>query len=124
MKITLFTIHVQDMASSLAFYKEFLNMKIIREMSPRDDLRLVFLKGEGEVEVELIEDKAITTLDAVKSNVSIGIYVDNLEAIVALIKEKKIRVKRGPISIPSGEKLLFINDPNGIEIEFIEGKQN
>ena len=122
MKITLVTIHVQDMAESIGFYEKILKMKIIREMQPRVGFKLVFLKGEGEVTVELIEDKAITILGKVTSNVSIGIYIDNMEAMLVFLKEQKIALKRGPIEVPGGTKLLFISDPNGVEVEFIEEK--
>ena len=121
MKLTLFTIHVKDLEESIEFYKTILNMKIIKEMQPREGFKLVFLKSEGEVIVELIEEKAITILDVVTSNVSIGIFIDNMDAILALLKEHKIAVKRGPIAIPNGNKLLFVSDPNGVEVEFIEG---
>lgn len=122
MKITLFTIHVQDMAKSIDFYEKILGMKIIREMQPQKGFRLVFLQDEGEVMVELIEDKSITFLDTVTSNVSMGIFIDDMETMLAFLKKQKISIKRGPVSVPNGNKLLFIRDPNGVEIEFIQGR--
>ena len=122
MKITLFTIHVQDMAKSIEFYENILHMKIVKDMRPEEGFRLVFLKGDGEVMVELIEDNSITILDKVKSSVSMGIFVDSMNDILNLLKANKIPVKRGPIEVPNGNKLLFVSDPNGVEVEFIEGR--
>nr|HPR18697.1 VOC family protein [Candidatus Cloacimonadota bacterium] len=83
---------------------------------------IVFLQGEGEVRLELIEDKTITILDRIGSNVSIGIYVENIETTKAFLLKKKVAPMRGPLTMPNGTKLLFISDPNGVEIEFIQDK--
>ena len=122
MKITLFTIHVQDMAKSIEFYENILHMKIVKDMRPQKGFRLVFLKGEGEAMVELIEDNSITILDKVKSSVSMGIFVESMNDILNLLKANKVPVNRGPIEVPNGNKLLFVSDPNGVEVEFIEGR--
>lgn len=122
MKITLFTIHVSDMENSIEFYINVLGMKIIKEMHPNENLKIVFLKGKGEVMLELIEEKSLSQLDKFSSPVSIGIFIDDMDEILQMLKEKKVPIKRGPISLPSGSKLLFIEDPNGVEVEFIEGK--
>ncbi|MCF7794128.1 MAG: VOC family protein [Candidatus Cloacimonetes bacterium] len=120
MKVTLITIHVSEMQESLKFYQNILGMEIINEIHPNENMRIVFLKGEGEVKIELIEDKSITQLDKFSSPVSMGIFIDDMNEILQMLKEKKVPVKRGPISVPSGSKLLFIEDPNGVEVEFIE----
>ena len=121
MKITLFTIHATEMQRSIEFYKSILKMKVVRELKPNEDMRLMFLQGEGEVMVELIENKSIIKLDKVSSNVSIGLFIEDMDEIIELLKSHKIRIKHGPITVPNDNKLLFIEDPNGVEIEFIEG---
>ncbi len=122
MQISLFTIHVIDLEKSIQFYQDVLKMKIFKVMEPNEQYKLVFLRGEGEVIVELIEEKNLVQLDKVSSGVSIGIFVENMDDILEHLKSNKIKIKRGPISVPSGNKLLFIEDPNGVEVEFIEGK--
>jgi lactoylglutathione lyase len=121
MKINLITLHTSEMLKSINFYQDLLKMKIVQELKPNENMRLVFLKGEGDVLVELIEDKTITILDSVSSNVSMGLFIDSMDEIMELLKDRKIPIKRGPITVPSGNKLLFIEDPNEIEVEFIEG---
>jgi len=122
MKITLFTIRVTNLEESLKFYQEILGMKVVNEIKPNENLHIVFLQGEGEVQLELIEDKTITILDRIGSIVSIGIYVESIETMAAFLREKKVPLKRGPLTMPNGTKLLFISDPNGVEIEFIQDK--
>ncbi|MCF8219588.1 MAG: VOC family protein [Bacteroidales bacterium] len=38
-----------------------------------------------------------------------------------MLKEKNIEIIKGPVKVPSGARFVFIEDPNGVEIEFIEG---
>ena len=122
MKITLFTIRVTEMQKSIEFYESILKMKIVRKLNPNENMQLIFLRGEGEVMVELIENRSIVKLDKVSSNVSIGLFIDDMDKILELLKSQKILIKRGPITVPNGNRLLFIEDPNGVEIEFIEGR--
>ena len=122
MKITLFTIRVTEMQKSIEFYESILKMKIVRKLNPNENRQLIFLRGEGEVMVELIENRSIVKLDKVSSNVSIGLFIDDMDKILELLKSQKILIKRGPITVPNGNRLLFIEDPNGVEIEFIEGR--
>lgn len=122
MKIKLITIHTSELKKSIEFYQNILKLKIVNEIKSGEDGRLVFLKGEGEVMLELIEERAIVRLDKVSSGVSIGIFIENMDVVLEHLKSNKIKIKRGPISVPSGNKLLFIEDPNGVEVEFIEGK--
>jgi len=122
MKISLITLHTSEMLESIKFYEEILNMKMVKELKPNENMRLVFLKGEGDVLIELIEDKALTVLDSVNSNISMGLFIEDMNGIIQILEEKKVKIKRGPITVPNGNKLLFIEDPNGVEVEFIEGK--
>ena len=122
MKINLITLHTSELLKSIKFYEEILNMKIVKEIRPNENMRLIFLKGDGDILLELIEDKALTVLDSVSSNVSIGLFIDDMEKILEILRDRKIQIKRGPITVPSGNKLLFIEDPNGVEVEFIEGR--
>ena len=42
---------------------------------------------------------------------------------MAILKEKDVAISRGPLGAPGGVRFLFVKDPNGVEIEFIEGFQ-
>jgi len=122
MKINLITLHTSEMLKSIYFYEDILKMKIVNELRPDENMRLVFLKGAGDVLIELIEDKTITILDSVSSNISIGLFIEDMNGIIQMLEEKKVKIKSGPITVSNGNKLLFIEDPNGVKVEFIEGK--
>lgn len=125
MKIGFTTIRVKDMEESLKFYTELLELKEVSRFSPQKGVDIVFLKDEDNNMIELIKDSSADKLEGSKaaSVVSIGFKVNSLNEIVKKIKSKNIKILRGPIEVPSGERFIFIKDPNGVEIEFIEGFQ-
>lgn len=123
MNIRFVTITVKNLEESLNFYKEILDLKEIKRFSPQEAINIVFLKDEGSGMIELIEyqKKPKNHQDSKKSLVSIGLGVVDLQKTLDLLKDKGIEILRGPIEVPSGEKFAFINDPNGVEIELIQG---
>ena len=110
MNIKFVTITVKNLKESIKFYEDVLNLKIAREFSPMEGTNIAFLKGESSAMLELIEYENKSIKDEVShSKVSIG------------FEEKNIKIIRGPINTPGGERFIFIEDPNGVEIEMIEG---
>ena len=72
--------------------------------------------------LELIEYENKSMEDEVShSKVSIGFEILDLDSIIKELEEKNIKIIRGPIKTPGGERFIFIEDPNGVEIELIEG---
>ncbi len=80
------------------------------------------MKDEDSGLIEFIEYKNTSKDDDIRESiVSIGIGVVDLERTLNELKDKGVEVIRGPIEVPSGEKFAFIKDPNGVEIELIQG---
>ncbi len=122
MNIKFITIAVKDLEKSLKFYKEILNFTEVKRFSPMDGINIVFLKDKNSGLIELIENhnKPSEENDA-NTKVSIGLGVSDMERELNELKSKGIEPIRGPIEVPSGEKFVFIEDPDGVEIELIEG---
>ncbi|TYB32085.1 MAG: VOC family protein [Candidatus Mcinerneyibacterium aminivorans] len=120
MKLKMNTIHVNNLGKSFYFYKNVLNMKKVREFSPRPGTSIIFLKGKSEFMIELIADKNEEVSKKVSSNLSMGFIVENMDKTVKNLKEKNVEIIRGPMEVSGNTKLAFIRDPNGVEIEFIE----
>ncbi|MPM00611.1 Metallothiol transferase FosB [bioreactor metagenome] len=120
MNIKFVTVTVKNLKESIKFYEDILKLEIIREFSPMEGTNIVFLKGESSVMLELIEyeNKSIAGSN---SRVSIGFEVLDLDNKIKELEEKDIKIIRGPIKTGGGEKFIFIEDPNGVEIEIIEG---
>jgi lactoylglutathione lyase len=121
MKLSLVTMHTSKMEESLQFYQQILSMKIVNEIKPSENMRIVFLKGIADTMIELIEDEKLTVFDKVSAGLAIGFEVENLDEILEIINQHGIKIGRGPVKVSNEHRLLFIEDPNGVVIEFIEG---
>ncbi len=91
--------------------------------SPQKGINIVFLKDEYNGKIELIEYEQNKKVDdpGNASIVSIGFAIDDLNKSMKMLSESNIQIIRGPIQTPSGTKFLFIKDPDGVEIELIQG---
>lgn len=81
-------------------------------------MEIVFLRDQAGGTVELIRGG-----EAPKEggNVSLGFAVDSLDETLVMLREKGIAIVRGPFATPGGPKFAFVLDPDGVEVEFIEG---
>ena len=123
MNIKFVTITVKSLAESIKFYENVLNLKVVRKFTPVNGTNIAFLKGDESAMLELIEYTNKSTVDEIynESKVSIGFTVLDLNETIKELELKEVEIIRGPIKTPGGEKFIFIKDPNGVEIELIEG---
>ena len=123
MLIKLITIHVNNMEKSLEFYKDKLGFTEVRRIEHIEDMIMIFLKDEEGGLIELIENKKMPSNDNVikSSAVSFALFVTDMDETIIKLNRNGIQLNKGPIKMPTGEVLAFIKDPNGVEIEFIEG---
>jgi Predicted ring-cleavage extradiol dioxygenase len=119
MKLGFVTVHVKDLDRSFAFYTKILSLKEVRRINAPNGPRIVFLSDNEGGLVELLQNAE----DNEKSGgrVSLGFPISSMEDTVKMLADKGIGDMKGPVVLPNGEKLLFIKDPDGVEIEFIEG---
>ncbi|MDP4094053.1 MAG: VOC family protein [Bacillota bacterium] len=124
MKIGFTQVSVINLEESINFYKDVLFLKEYVSFSPRQGINIVILCDEENNKIELIEDRNIsedkrnTTSDA---KVAIGFLVEDIESVIEELRKKRIEIIRGPISIKNGLRFLFVKDPNGVEIEIVQG---
>lgn len=113
------TVKVKSLEESLRFYTEFLGLRVIAQFPAGPGVSIAFLSDEKGNKIELIENAH----EEIKggSLISIGFIIDNVDKMVELVMEKGIKILRGPVQTPTGAKFIYIEDPNGAEIEFIEG---
>lgn len=117
------TIKVADMEASLKFYQGILQLKEIAKFNAGPDTTIVFLKDDFDNKIELIghRNEPDNHENIGGSQVSVGFLVDSLDETLKLLKENDIEILRGPVHTPDGVKFVYVKDPNGAEIEFIEG---
>jgi lactoylglutathione lyase len=117
------TVKVKSMEESLKFYTEFLGLSVINKFPAGPGVTIAFLSDEKGNKIELIENahEKISEENKGLSLVSIGFVVDSVDKVLQVVNEKSIKIVRGPIQTSAGQKFIYIEDPNGAEIEFIEG---
>ena len=113
------TITVQSIESSLPFYRDLLGLQLERRFMPHPGLELCFLKDENGIEIELLEHKTGSAAVTAPSNLSLGFAVKDLDAAMALCREKAIHIESGPFE-GAGVKFFFVRDPNGVNIQFVQ----
>ena len=123
MKVAFTTIEVEDLEASVNFYTRILGLKEVKRFSPHPALNFVFVQGEDGGVIQLTKNsnaskEAPTETNALKA---VGIQVENLKGLVSSLKENNVEFNPKLIEAPTGIKMLFIKDPNGITIELIEG---
>lgn len=114
------TLPVKNFAESLDFYHNLLGLKIASEVE-NDEIKMVMLGDDKQTKIELIHYKNELVSNYV-SNISIGLRVDSLENTIEYLNNNNIKIIRGPISPNPNLSFIFINDPDGYEVQFVEMK--
>ena len=81
-------------------------------------MEIAFL-GQGETLVELIHDSSNEDI-AIGSHISIGFAVDSLDDTMVFVKDKGVEIKSGPFQPNPNTRFFFVDDPNGLKVQFIE----
>lgn len=121
MIINWITIRVNDFEKSKEFYGDFLGMKAEKEFSPNESMSIAFFISDNGVKIELIHDKNSKLESSLNSNVSIGICPSNYDEILKKSQEKDM-ISSGPVILGGNMECFFLNDPNGVGIQIIQGK--
>ncbi len=114
------TLHVENFEESLAFYHEVLNLPISSRHSG-GGVEMVMLGEEGQPKVELLCNGNGQGVQK-QSDITVGIAVDSLEEVMEYLDKLGIPVIRGPISPNPATRFIFINDPDGYEVQLVEMK--
>ncbi|MGA6827876.1 VOC family protein [Nitrospira sp. NS4] len=112
---------VSDLDQTIQFYTNVLGLEVIeRKTSPRGS-HLAFLKAPASDElIELTSFPPSGPVKVQEDLVHLAFQVDNLDATIASLNAKGVRITDGPTQTSSGSKFIFIEAPDGYEIELIE----
>ncbi|NLG25411.1 MAG: VOC family protein [Clostridiales bacterium] len=117
MKLLWCTLHVADMARSLAFYQEVVGLKLVRRFST-PDADIAFLEDGGS-QLELIRDVG-RAAPSVGDGISLGFEVSSLDSALQMVAARGIPVLAGPIAPGPRTRFFFIKDPDGLTVQFVE----
>jgi len=118
MKFCWVTINVKDMSESITFYEEIVGLPVMNRIPAGPDTELAFL-GDGDTQVELIYHAGKQEVTFGK-DISIGFEVPSLDELMTVLKEKGVAVKAGPIKPNPFMQFIFVEDPNGVKIQFLQ----
>jgi lactoylglutathione lyase len=112
---------VSDMDQTIRFYTDVLGLEVMeRKTSPRGS-HLTFLKVPNSEElIELCSFPASGPVKVQEDLVHLAFQVDSLDDTMKVLTSKGIKITDGPTQSSSGSRFLFIDAPDGYEIELIE----
>ncbi len=112
---------VSDMAQTIKFYTEILGLEVVeRKTSPRGS-QLAFLAVPNSEElIELCSFPASGQVTVQEDLVHLAFQVDNLDQTIRDLTAKQVKITDGPTPSSSGSRFIFIDAPDGYEIELIE----
>jgi lactoylglutathione lyase len=112
---------VSDMDETIRFYTAVLGLEVLeRKTSPRGS-HLAFLKVPNSEElIELCSFPPSGPVKVQEDLVHLAFQVDNLEDTIRSLQAKGVRITDGPTTSSSGSRFIFIDAPDGYEVELIE----
>jgi lactoylglutathione lyase len=112
---------VSDMDQTISFYTDVLGLEVLeRKVSPRGS-HLAFLKVPNSE--ELIELTCFPPSGPVRVQedlVHLAFQVESLDDTIASLNAKGVKITDGPTQTSSGSRFIFIDAPDGYEVELIE----
>ncbi|THJ12397.1 MAG: VOC family protein [Nitrospira sp. CG24C] len=112
---------VSDMEQTISFYTDVLGLEVLeRKVSPRGS-HLAFLKVPNSEElIELTSFPPSGPVKVQEDLVHLAFQVESLDDTIASLNAKGVKVTDGPTTSSSGSRFIFIDAPDGYEIELIE----
>jgi len=112
---------VSDLDETIRFYSNVLGLEVIeRKTSPRGS-QLAFLRVPNSDElIELTSFPPSGPVKVQEDLVHLAFQVESLDETIASLNAKGVRVTDGPTQTSSGSRFIFIDAPDGYEIELIE----
>ncbi|MCC7203105.1 MAG: VOC family protein [Nitrospirae bacterium] len=115
---------VSDMKETLQFYCDVLGLEVSRRSESPRGSELAFLKiPNSDEEIELCSFPASGRVVVQEDLVHLAFEVDDLDKMIASLKQKGVAVTDGPTRTSSGSRFCFIDAPDRYEIELIEKRK-
>ena len=112
---------VSDMEQTIKFYTDVLGLDVLeRKTSPRGS-HLAFLKAPNSEElIELCSFPASGAVQVQEDLVHLAFEVEDMDHTIQELSSKGIPITDGPTTSSSGSRFIFIDAPDGYEIELIQ----
>jgi len=112
---------VSDLDKTIQFYTNVLGLEVVeRKTSPRGS-QLAFLQVPNSDElIELTSFPPSGPVKVQEDLVHLAFQVENLDDTIVALGKKNITITDGPTTTSSGSRFIFIDAPDGYEVELIE----
>lgn len=112
---------VSDLDQTIQFYVNVLGLEVLeRKTSPRGS-QLAFLRVPNSDElIELTSFPPSGPVKVQEDLVHLAFQVESLDETMASLTAKGVKVTDGPTQTSSGSRFIFIDAPDGYEVELIE----
>jgi lactoylglutathione lyase len=112
---------VSDLDQTIQFYVNVLGLEVLeRKTSPRGS-QLAFLRVPNSDElIELTSFPPSGPVKVQEDLVHLAFQVESLDETIASLTAKGVKVTDGPTQTSSGSRFIFIDAPDGYEVELIE----
>ena len=112
---------VSDMDQTINFYTSVLGLEVLeRKVSPRGS-HLAFLRVPNSEElIELCSFPPSGPVRVQEDLVHLAFQVENMDDTITTLTAKGITITDGPTATSSGSRFIFIDAPDGYEVELIE----
>lgn len=112
---------VSNLDETIRFYTNVLGLEVLeRKTSPRGS-QLAFLKVPNSEElIELTSFPPSGPVKVQEDLVHLAFQVESLDETITALNAKGVKVTDGPTTTSSGSRFIFVDAPDGYEIELIE----
>jgi len=112
---------VSDMDQTIAFYTGVLGLEVLeRKTSPRGSHLAFLLVPNSDELIELCSFPPSGPVKVQEDLVHLAFQVENLDETIATLTSKGVKITDGPTKTSSGSRFIFIDAPDGYEVELIE----
>lgn len=112
---------VSNLDETIQFYTSVLGLEVLeRKTSPRGS-QLAFLKVPNSDElIELTSFPPSGPVKVQEDLIHLAFQIEDLDDTIATLNAKGLPITDGPTQTSSGSRFIFIDAPDGYEIELIE----
>jgi lactoylglutathione lyase len=112
---------VSDLDQTINFYANVLGLEVLeRKTSPRGS-QLAFLRVPNSEElIELTSFPPSGPVKVQEDLVHLAFQVESLDDTIASLNAQGVEITDGPTQTSSGSRFIFIDAPDGYEVELIE----
>ena len=112
---------VSDLDQTINFYANVLGLEVLeRKTSPRGS-QLAFLRVPNSEElIELTSFPPSGPVKVQEDLVHLAFQVESLDDTIASLNAQGVKITDGPTQTSSGSRFIFIDAPDGYEVELIE----